>query len=442
MTRAESPISGAVPAEPFGYRLPKNARFVGHLSCASAACHGGNPAGGVKGSEHTVWADGDPHFRGRDVLTSATSRRMVGLLHGNRPGQPIPAHVDARCLACHAPEAAAHPAPSAVGCESCHGPAEHWLTTHYQADFKALSRREKAERFGLYPTKDLAFRVTLCASCHVGDAGREVDHDLIAAGHPRLAFEYTGYHHNPKYTRHWDETTYGPDFDARAWEIGQVACARSAAKLLAARATDANHPWPELAEYSCFACHHDLDAKYRWKEFNATERNPGALPWGTWYFTALDLAAGRSAELTALTDLMEHRPPDRPAVARAAEQLARRLDTRLAELQVAAESPARPYTPDEVARRFRTIAATTVTEDGRQLRNLDWDGVTQRYLGIAAHYYAWSSVDPAAPDRRLRPPLDRLGGELAFPKRYNSPDRTDPRRLLDLFRQLQPDGHP
>ena len=42
-------------------------------------------------------------------------------------------------------------------------------SSEFKPDNKArfLNRAEKAERYGLYPTKDLAFRVTLCASCHV-----------------------------------------------------------------------------------------------------------------------------------------------------------------------------------------------------------------------------------------------------------------------------------
>ena len=31
-----------------------------------------------------------------------------------------------------------------VSCESCHGPAERWLTVHYQAGFKEKSVEEKA----------------------------------------------------------------------------------------------------------------------------------------------------------------------------------------------------------------------------------------------------------------------------------------------------------
>ena len=430
------------PADPFGYQLPKGVRHVGNLSCASAACHAAGHAGGQAGSEYTTWAGGDPHFNAYRVLTDPRSRRMVEILHGDRPDPLTPAHKDARCLACHAPEAAtAEPlAARGVGCESCHGPAERWLTAHYQDDFKRLTRREKAERYGLYPTRDLAFRATLCASCHVGDAGREVDHDLIAAGHPRLAFEYTGYHHSPKYMRHWREKEYGPDFDARAWEIGRVACARSAARLLASRAEKPAHAWPELAEYSCYACHKDLDS--RAGRPVATDRKPGTLPWGTWYFGGLDLVTEDSGT-RELARLMET-APDRAAVARTANDLVTRLDAKLADLQRAADadSRGRPYDGLHLAGRFSATAGHALTPDGRRFRDPDWDVVTQHYLGAAAYYYAWGGVDPSGRDAHVRSPLGLLGGHLMFPKGYNSPRGADRDRLLDLFRQLHPDRHP
>ena len=449
LTRAESPPARppAVPVEPFGYQLPKGLDYVGNLSCASAACHAANVAGGGPGSEYTTWAGGDPHFNAYRVLTEPRSRRMVELLHGDRPGKPTPAHQDARCMACHATEVAAGHAigARAVGCESCHGPAEKWLTEHYQDDFKALTRTEKAERYGLYPTKDLAFRVTLCASCHVGDAGREVDHDLIAAGHPRLAFEYTGYHHNPKYPRHWRETSYGPDFDARAWEIGQVACARSAAKLLESRATNRDHVWPELSEYSCFACHKNLPSARSSGLFD--RRKPGSMPWGAWYFSTLGLVTGdpdRPAAVTNLARLVEGSATDRNAVGASAEELVRDLDRRLAELQRAAnaDSRVRPFSASRIAGRFDAAARHGLSRDGRRFQEADWDGVTQHYLAAAAYYYAWGSVDRTGRDARPRTPLADLSAALAFPKGYNSPMGLDPHQLLELFRQLQPDRHP
>src|SRR5262249_37631950 len=187
-----------------------------------------------------------------------------------------------------------------VSCESCHGPAERWLTVHYQAGFKEKSSAEKAA-YGLAPTKDLAARARICADCHIGNLkkGMEVTHDLIAAGHPRLNFEYSGYLH--MYNRHWllaDELARHPDFHARVWAIGQVASAAASVEQLYHRALAANKPgpggkpWPEFTEYGCFACHKDLQVNSsRQEEWLKQGRAgkllgvPGSLPYGTWYMS-------------------------------------------------------------------------------------------------------------------------------------------------------------
>jgi Cytochrome c554 and c-prime len=421
LTRADPAAPSA--AESFCYRLPKDLHFVGSLSCASAACHAAN--GDRPGSEYTTWASGDPHSNSYRVLTEPRSRRMVELLHGDKAEKATPAHQDARCLACHSPGGRLDA--RGVGCESCHGPAERWLTVHYQDEFKALSRREKAEQYGLHPTKDLAYRITMCASCHVGDAGREVDHDLIAAGHPRLAFEYTGFHHNPKYHRHWRETAYGPDFDARAWEIGQAACARSAAKLLASRASTPDHVWPELSEYSCYACHKPID-----EPRSATSRKPGTLPRSRWYFAMLP-----TDETVSVRKLMEG-SPNREQVAAAANRLADQLDVRLRDLQQAADADSRmrPYSSAQLANRFDAIVRQAISGGD------DWDSLALHALGADAFYYAWGEVDPHGRPARLRDGLHELNRWLAFPKGYNSPKDADAGRLLDRFRQLQLDSKP
>src|SRR5262249_53689511 len=147
---------------------------------------------------------------------------------------------------------------------SCHGPAEKWLTTHYLREWQQKKPEEK-EALGLRPTKDLVVRAQVCVTCHVGGSGSEVNHDLIAAGHPRLRFEYGAYLANlPK---HWDEKKDRkgrPDFDAQVWAVGQVVSMQASLQLLEHRAAAPKAPWPEFAEYDCFACHHDLaDQKWR-----------------------------------------------------------------------------------------------------------------------------------------------------------------------------------
>ena len=76
-----------------------------------------------------------------------------------------------------------------VNCESCHGPAQLWLAEHTQYGWNNRPPLEK-ERLGMRPTRELPERAAVCVGCHVGPPGRDMNHDLIAAGHPRLNFEF------------------------------------------------------------------------------------------------------------------------------------------------------------------------------------------------------------------------------------------------------------
>src|SRR5262249_35193212 len=190
--------------------------------------------------------------------------------------------------------------------------------------------------------------------------------------------------------------------------------------------------------YSCFACHKDLHPEKSWKPLTVSDRKPGSLPWGTWYFSAVP---EQPADAKRLAKLMESPAADRRDIPAAAEDLVKRLDARLRELQTDADG-GRPYTAAQIADRFNTVNSSVLTPDGR-FRDLDWDGVTQHYLGAAAYYYAWGTVDPTGRDVRVRPTLDGIADSLRFPKGYNSPAGTDPARLLELFRQLcTRDPHP
>src|SRR5262249_48335933 len=128
---------------------------------------------------------------------------------------------------------------------------------------------------------------------------RDVNHDLIAAGHPRLNFEFAAFQANmPK---HWEPTAdeKKPEYEFKSWAVGQAASAKAALDLLAYRAGHESQPWPEFTEYGCFACHHDLGASkdkdkgyvdWRQTPEHYKGRRPGALPWGTWYFALLPAA--------------------------------------------------------------------------------------------------------------------------------------------------------
>ena len=95
-----------------------------------------------------------------------------------------------------------------VSCEACHGNAEHWRFEH--AGWNPKTNRDEAYgRTGMTKLFDPAVRAADCAGCHVGAPAstdmplREVNHDLIAAGHPRLNFEFTTYLR--KMPPHWAE---------------------------------------------------------------------------------------------------------------------------------------------------------------------------------------------------------------------------------------------
>ncbi len=235
--------------------------FRGAGSCSAVACHGSikdtkSPLSSVRRNEHTTWMSSDKHSRAYAVLFDKKSDLIARRLAGSE-SEYTKAHEDTRCLACHTtPRPVTELGPTrwlnsdGVGCESCHGAAANYLGPHTTWEWKEKKRAEKVAK-GFVITKDLRIRSEICAGCHVGEYSadgltvRDVNHDLIAAGHPRLSFELTAYLENMP--RHWDEkdekdedsgqaVARGPagNFAARAWAIGRLTTIKAA---LAARAT-------------------------------------------------------------------------------------------------------------------------------------------------------------------------------------------------------------
>lgn len=323
-------------------------QLAGTASCSGRACHGNaSPAAGqaIQLNEFATWALHDPHVGAYDVLLNERSRKIARNLR--IPGEK--AENDVRCLACHTNPLAALPdaAPLlqaerrfGVGCESCHGPASGWLISHTTAEWKNLTVAEKAKQ-GMVPVQDLVARAEMCTACHVGQPAdvakgipaRDLYHDLLGAGHPRLSFELGSYLSN--LPPHWLEKEQEPGHEAKVWAVGQVVSAKSALDLLAERAGNRGRPWPEFAEYDCAACHHDLREPAQW-ELGAKGRQPlGALPWNDWYVAMLPSVVDNppSAELTDLRALLAKRYPDRDQTAQQARAAGRKLSDQLNGLQ-------------------------------------------------------------------------------------------------------------
>src|SRR6185503_17447885 len=103
-------------------------------------------------------------------------------------------------------------------------------------------------------TKNLSQRAAVCMKCHVGpsDAAgalQVVDHDLIAAGHPRLSFEHHTYLES--LPAHWnrsrDEQTNSGTFHFRSWLAGQLKQFEQTKKLAGHYQEEANPPRLDFA---------------------------------------------------------------------------------------------------------------------------------------------------------------------------------------------------
>jgi hypothetical protein len=373
-------------------------RFMGSSSCAAASCHGGGRAiEGRSFAAYQIWIQKDPHARAFEVLSDARSSRMMKLLYPEDNESPRRATEEVACLTCHStgveygtktPMTDHQHIVQAdgVSCEACHGAAEEWLKPHSTAAWKSFSPEEKASLGFIETENDLAARAQLCVECHVGGRGRDVNHDLIAAGHPRLDFELATFHSNlPKHwevaappsspTREPQRLEEDPAFEVRCWTTGQLVSARASLQLLGQRSDGV---WPELSEYSCFACHHNL-SNQTWRSPNSG--TAGRYAWGTWHFGALEaigpiLGASDGLEsANALRGLMQNSYPDPAAVRSEATQLESQLD-RLIERSIDLK-----YTPERLQELTSHLVESSCIEDGR---HQSWDHTAQVYLGLVA----------------------------------------------------------
>lgn len=273
--------------------------FIGSQSCAASSCHGDPRRETVVGASANYFFDRDKHQLAGTVLRSQRSIEIANRLKlKTNPWQAR------ECLVCHAPGAVditdrttlSARISEGVSCESCHGAARDWLVPHRSVEWNFSDIRNESHRTqsGFIDTKSLASRIDRCADCHVGNASQMVNHDLIAAGHPRLAFEFAAYQARmPIHWRQADERLRSPvathastwnrsTYEARNWLLGQIVNADHELAMLEGAANARDSTWPELSQYDCFACHHEL-ASPNWRQARqAWNLRAGELSWGTW----------------------------------------------------------------------------------------------------------------------------------------------------------------
>ena len=269
-------------------------RPVGPGSCAARACHGSTEQSLFTNERsrlsHTIWVQSDPHARAGQVLHEDRSKAII-----QRLGWKEPAHHAPQCLACHATSTVGNDriAGEGVSCESCHGPAERWLDAHVSLSWKSKNSETKSREYGMNPLRKLSERAETCVGCHVGAPqdplrgipSRDMNHAMIAAGHPRLTYEFAAY--LDQLPKHWNEKLAVEDARAKAWLIGQLSTAKAGSELLASRSrlssqTPNTTPWPEFSEYNCYACHFPLKPEISLRSALKKPEDVGLPAWGSW----------------------------------------------------------------------------------------------------------------------------------------------------------------
>ncbi|MCA8998030.1 MAG: hypothetical protein KDA80_13625, partial [Planctomycetaceae bacterium] len=245
--------------------------YLGNRSCAASSCHGNPSRADLLQSAAHFYQDYDPHGKAGVLLYDDRSAEMMARL-----GISIPAWKFEACLRCHAPGGLSPnldlgtAIAEGVGCESCHGSASKWVAPHRSEawNFPAQWSSSAKNAAGFVETKHLPTRAEMCVACHVGSPGQQVTHDLIAAGHPRLTFEFAAYQSLLPF--HWrrsddsrrlanqNQTRDEVSLEAQSWLIGQLVTARAESRLIRESISCETASFPELSQYDCFACHHDL----------------------------------------------------------------------------------------------------------------------------------------------------------------------------------------
>ncbi len=387
-------------------------KYVGPGSCAASACHGSiSPRNTTKvlQNEYSTWVTEDSHARAYNSLKGPLGRQMSAILKIG-PAENAP-----KCLVCHAlsVSAAEHgrdfDVSEGVSCESCHGPASAWLGPHIQP----TAKHADMVRLGLVDSKSLTIRSEKCLSCHLGAPGLNVDHELIAAGHPDLAFELDSF--TATEPPHWVEKDKDSLFGMRAWGIGQAVQLRESMYRVARHAK--NGPWPEFSEMDCITCHHSLTGPESWRQKEGYgDHRPGDPPYNmARYVVFREFAAeidpatnNELGEATAkVAKLVTTMSPDRAAVEAAANRAAELSNKLLAEVRDA------QYDRERSVRLLKAISgeADAISKQGER-------AAEQATMTVDSLYIA--SAKAGSPNPETRAAIDKLFAQIKNPSAYNA----------------------
>jgi hypothetical protein len=396
-------------------------KYLGPGSCAASACHGGiqpREATKVLQNEYSTWIVQDRHSRAYTVLTQPLARRMAAILKIGSPEK------EQKCLVCHALAAPAaemgrpfDPA-DGVSCESCHGPSSLWLGPHVES----TARHADMVKLGMVDNQNLVTRSERCLTCHLGTPGVEVDHEMLAAGHPDLTFELDSFISiEPP---HWVEKAADqkqpiadPLYGVRIWSVGQVVQLRESMLRLARHVS--GPVWPEYTEMDCFTCHHSLTKPQdSWRQAAGYPgRRPGNPPYNIARYVvfrhfarAVDPAAAAQLEknMSDVYALASELQPDRAKLA--AEALSTGQTAR--DLTAKVEYATYDRTRTESLMREISGDADAISFEGER-------SAEQATMALDSLYLA--ETNRTQPNAALRSSIDGLYKLLENPSAYNAP---------------------
>jgi hypothetical protein len=400
---------------------PAPGRYIGVASCANAGCHGSTQALNtthVLQNEYFTWLNSDRHAGAYNILFNDRSARIAKNMRLRKR-----AYESDVCLDCHTTNVPASKVEGIIDpedgiqCETCHGPASGWRNEHTE---EGWTHQQSVAR-GMIDLARIGTRAPLCTGCHLGDATRQVDHELIASGHPVLTFELDNY--TETMPAHW---TPGKDtHGVPAWALGQVINFRESLENLSRHARGQN--WPEFSDLTCQTCHHAL-AGSQWRQDRGWPERAGLPAWSPQHWTILRLLIARvsptsASSLTPLvTDLSRAtaRMNAPAAVANLADRTRRALDDVLPKIAT------HPWSEADVRAMMLTI-----TDDRSFLVDADVQSAQQAALALQSLASVLTRRNPRLLRGKMMQSIDALFNEV------QDRDHYDPRRFVEKLQGVR-----
>lgn len=325
-----------------------------------------------------------------------------------------PAQSAPQCLGCHVglvPDRKPGPGfqiSDGVGCEACHGGAERYIASHAAVGATPASNALA----GMIRLDVAQTRAGLCLDCHFGSnrPGQFANHQIMAAGHPRLRFELDLF---TSLQRHHDEDAdylarKGTINGAKIWAIGQSLALSRQLALFADPLRGMAGSFPEFTAFDCRSCHRTISddpATRTAAARNATRPvSAGAVIFNDENMILLAAAARviappqAAAFSSAARQFHASIGSDRTAALRDAAAL------RNAALQLANRFEAAPFSPAQSRAILHDILRGPAAE-----ALSDYQGGAQAVMAVDTLLSALvnsKSVDPAQA-QALRPAIDR-----------------------------------